>query len=78
MSLDQIRDYIKGLGFDNALSFDGSTSAALITNYSTVRQGNYKPKILVTPTTRKDNSIPVGATFADVNAKETNKAQTSH
>ncbi|HET9056450.1 MAG TPA: RHS repeat-associated core domain-containing protein, partial [Chitinophagaceae bacterium] len=75
MSLDEIRDYVKGLGFDNALSFDGSTSATLVSNYSTIRQGGYTPQTIVAPTSRKDNSIPVGATFADVNAKETDKKQ---
>jgi RHS repeat-associated protein len=70
MSLDDIRDYIKGLGYDNALSFDGSTSSTLISNSSTIRQGGYKPQVVVSPDSRKNNSIPVGAIFADVNAKD--------
>ena len=53
MTLDQIRDYIISKGFDNAISFDGSTSATLMSN-NTVK---------VSPSERKNNSIPTGATF---------------
>ncbi|WP_312393622.1 RHS repeat-associated core domain-containing protein [Chryseobacterium sp.] len=50
MNLDQIRDYLISKKFTNAISFDGSTSATL------VQDG----KIVVKPSDRKDNSIPVG------------------
>ena len=50
MNLDQIRDYLISKKFTNAVSFDGSTSATL------VQDG----KIIVQPSERKDNSIPVG------------------
>ena len=41
-------------GFDNVLSFDGSTSSCLIQD----------SKILVTPSDRKNNTIPSGITFS--------------
>ncbi len=54
MTLDQIRDYIISKGFDNAVSFDGSTSATLMSNNT----------VTVSPSERKNNSIPTGATFS--------------
>lgn len=56
MNLDQIRDHLISKKFTNAISFDGSTSAALIQD----------GKVIVKPTARKDNSIPVGL---KINAK---------
>lgn len=53
MTMDRIRDYIISKGFDNAISFDGSTSATLMSNNN----------ITIAPSERKNNSIPTGATF---------------
>jgi RHS repeat-associated protein len=66
MTLDEIRDYIISKGFDNALSFDGSTSATLVSNSpSLIPVGTYKAQTIVTPAKHKNNTIPVGATFID-------------
>jgi len=53
MNLTQIRDYLAGLGFNNAISFDGSSSATLIKDNST----------LVQPSNIKNNTIPSGIIF---------------
>lgn len=53
MTLTQIRDYLIGLGYDNAISFDGSTSATM------VKDKNIK----VQPSSVKDNTIPSGVKF---------------
>jgi hypothetical protein len=54
MNLDQIRDYLSNLGYDNAISFDGSDSATLI------RDAN----IMVQPDFKKDNTMPTGVIFS--------------
>ncbi len=51
MTLDGIRDELISKGYTNAISFDGSTSATLVKD----------KKIIVKPSKRKNNSIPVGA-----------------
>lgn len=54
MKLTEIRDKLVKQGFDNVLSFDGSTSSCLIQD----------SKILITPSDRKNNTIPSGITFS--------------
>jgi len=53
MTLTQIRDELASKGYDNAISFDGSSSATLVKD----------DKTLVTPAGYKDNSIPSGVQF---------------
>ena len=48
--MDQIRDKLSCMGYDNAIAFDGSTSSTL------AKDG----KILVSPDTRKNSTIPAG------------------
>lgn len=55
MTLDQIRDYLAGQGYDNAISFDGSNSATLVQNQ----------QILVTPGIEKNATIPSGITISE-------------
>jgi RHS repeat-associated protein len=66
MTLDQIRDKLIADGFDNILSFDGSTSATMVKDKQTI----------VTPSTRKNNTIPTGITFTVTNPKPTNNQDT--
>lgn len=54
MTLYEIRDKLISQGYDNILSFDGSTSSSLI----------HGPNILVNPSERKDNTIPTGIRFS--------------
>jgi hypothetical protein len=53
MTLTQIRDHLVSLGYDNAISFDGSNSATLIKDDT----------IITTPSGAKDNAIPSGVIF---------------
>lgn len=53
MTLTEIRDRLAGLGYDNAISFDGSTSATLVKDQS----------IMVQPSSTKNNTIPSGVKF---------------
>ena len=53
MTLNQIRDYLISNGYDNAMSFDGSSSSALIINND----------VKVKPAKHKDGSQTTGATF---------------
>lgn len=53
MTLDEIRAILITQGYKNALSFDGSNSATLVR----------EKYIINRPHSRKDNSIPIGATF---------------
>ena len=70
MNLDEIRNYIKSLGYDNALSFDGSGSAGLVSNSpDLIPKGTYAPQVIVQPDGYKDNAIPGGATFFDTAGK---------
>lgn len=70
MTLDEIRDYLISKGFDNALSFGGSTSATMVSNSpSLIPKGTFRAQTTVAPDTRKNNTIPVGATFVDTDNK---------
>jgi RHS repeat-associated protein len=53
MTLTQIRDYLLGLGFDNAISFDGSNSATMVNDN----------RVMTEPSGSKDNAIPSGVKF---------------
>ncbi|WP_166437314.1 RHS repeat-associated core domain-containing protein [Niastella caeni] len=53
-TLDEIRDRLVGQGYNNVLAFDGSTSSTLVEN----------GKILVSPDTRKNSTIPSGLNFS--------------
>jgi RHS repeat-associated protein len=53
MTLSQIRDYLFNLGYNNALSFDGSNSATLVKD----------DNVLTTPSYLKNNGIPSGIKF---------------
>ena len=53
MTLDEIRDKLIEHGYDNALSFDGSDSATLVTD----------DEIVIEPASAKNRAIPSGATF---------------
>ncbi len=53
MTLTEIRDYIYGLGYINAISFDGSDSATLVNDNS----------IVTFPNIFKNNAIPSGVIF---------------
>jgi hypothetical protein len=53
MTLTEIRDRLISLGYDNAISFDGSNSATLVKD----------DKIIVNPARIKNNTIPSGITF---------------
>lgn len=53
MTMDQIKSEILSKGFDNAVSFYGSTSSTLVSNNG----------VTIAPSERKNNSIPTGATF---------------
>lgn len=50
LTLDGIRNELIKNGYNNAVSFDGSTSATLVKD----------KKIITKPDSRKNNSIPVG------------------
>lgn len=54
MTLTQIRDHLIGLGYDNAISFDGSNSATLVQDKT----------VVVEPGSKKNNTIPSGVTLA--------------
>lgn len=54
MTMDEIRDKLIGEGYDNILSFDGSTSSALVKNET----------VVVNPAARKNNTAPTGITFS--------------
>ncbi|WP_324713223.1 RHS repeat-associated core domain-containing protein [Flavobacterium columnare] len=53
-TLDQIRDYLYGKGFDNILGFDGSTSSTLVED----------GKTRVAPDDRKDSTMPSGVNLS--------------
>ncbi len=53
MTLTEIRDKLITLGYDNAISFDGSTSSTLVKDN----------KVLVQPADKKNNATPSGVTF---------------
>ncbi len=63
MTMDEIRNDLISKGYDNALSYDGSTSATMVTNNN----------VIVSPAKNKNSTIPVGATFIDTSGKQTKK-----
>jgi RHS repeat-associated protein len=54
MTLDAIRDNLISKGYNSIIAFDGSNSATLINNKTT----------LVSPAEYKDNAVPVGVTIS--------------
>jgi len=52
-TLNEIRDFLHYMGVSDALAWDGSDSATLVSD----------DEVVVTPGRRKNNTIPVGAVF---------------
>jgi len=61
--MNQIRDYLISKGFNNAISFDGSSSSTLLSDNSAV----------AIPADYKNNAIPTGATFVGTSEPKTSK-----
>ena len=57
MTLDEIRDYLFGLGYDNAISFDGSGSATLVQDQ----------KVIVSPDWYRNLLMPTGIIVSEIN-----------
>ncbi|GHV14865.1 hypothetical protein FACS1894169_04660 [Bacteroidia bacterium] len=59
MTLDQLREYLIERGYDNAISFDGSSSATLVKDQ----------RVIVQPALEKDETIPIGLTISEKTEK---------